>query len=304
MSNEADRPDQDTGCERAEEVIALRIAPRTTDLGAFSVRRVLPARMQRRVGPWVFFDHFGPVEFDPGKGIDVRPHPHINLATVTYLFDGEILHRDSLGSLQTIEPGAVNLMIAGRGIVHSERERPAVRAARHGLHGLQLWLGLPEVDEQVAPAFLHYPAGDIPSVRVDGVSVTVIMGSAYGLQSPVRTFADTLYVEARLSAGQALATPKAEELAVYVVSGWISIDGDRVDEHVMAVLAPAAHALIEASGDARIVLIGGATLGERFIEWNFVSSRHERIEQAKRDWRQGRFPVVPGDEDEYIPLPD
>lgn len=304
MSIEADEPGQASGCEPADGAIALRISPRTTDLGALSVRRLLPARMQRKVGPWVFFDHFGPVEFDPGKGLDVRPHPHINLATVTYLFDGEILHRDSLGSLQAIEPGAVNLMIAGSGIVHSERERPEVRATRHHLHGLQLWLGLPEADEQLAPAFLHYPAGDIPSIRVGGVDVTVIMGGAYGLRSPVRTFAETLYIEARLPAGQALVTPAAEELAVYVVSGRISIDGDRVDEHVMAVLAPAANALIEASNDARIVLIGGAALGERFIEWNFVSSRRERIEQAKRDWQQGRFPAVPGDENQYIPLPD
>lgn len=304
MSIESNRPEQDCHSVKAAGTVTLRIEPRETDLGDFSVRRVLPHRAQRKVGPWVFFDHFGPVEFAPGKGIDVRPHPHINLATVTYLFAGEILHRDSLGSEQTITPGAINLMIAGEGIVHSERERPQVRDTHHAMHGLQLWLALPEADEQMPPEFLHYPAADIPSTHVDGVAVTVMMGAAYGLRSPVRTFAETLYVEARFSKGQRLALPDIEETAVYVISGAISIDGETVDAHVMAVLDPGAMRVIEAADDARVVVIGGARMGERFIDWNFVSSRRERIEQARRDWREGRFPTVPGDEDEYIPLPE
>ncbi|MDJ0741021.1 MAG: pirin family protein [Gammaproteobacteria bacterium] len=284
--------------------VIARIEPRETDLGDFSVRRLLPHRRQRQVGPWVFFDHFGPVDFDPGRGIDVRPHPHINLATVTYLFDGEILHRDSLGSEQTISPGAINLMIAGKGIVHSERERPAVRATRHSAHGLQLWLGLPEASEEIDPEFLHYPADAIPAKAVDGVPVTVMIGSAYGLQSPVRTFADTLFVEAHLTAGQRLDLPEADELALYVVAGRVGVGDDEVAAHSMAVLDPGARTPIRAGVDAHIVLIGGEPIGERFIDWNFVSSRRDRIERAKQDWRDGRFPTVPGDRDEFIPLPD
>lgn len=304
MSIQSGGTEQGNGKVAQPTPIALRIESRETDLGDFSVRRVLPHRSQRKVGPWVFFDHFGPVEFEPGKGIDVRPHPHINLATVTYLFDGEILHRDSLGSEQTISPGAINLMVAGKGIVHSERERPEVRDTRHSVHGLQLWLALPDTDEQMQPAFLHYPVDDIPSTDVDGVQVTVMMGSAYGLQSPVRTFADTLYLEARLTAGQCLALPSAEEMSVYVVGGNVRLGDETVRENTMAVLSADARPVVDAVDDAHIVMIGGAAMGGRFIEWNFVSSRRERIEQAKRDWRDGRFPTVPGDEDEFIPLPN
>src|SRR5690554_2036522 len=191
------------------KAIELLIEPRDTDLGGFSVRRLLPTRQHRMVGPWIFFDHMGPAEFAPGEGINVRPHPHINLATVTYLFEGEILHRDSLGSLQAIRPGDINLMVAGRGIVHSERERPEVTAVPHRLHGLQLWFALPEADEEVEPAFLHYPSADIPRVDVDGVPVRVMMGAAYGVTSSVRTYAGALYVEAHLKPGQKLVLPQA-----------------------------------------------------------------------------------------------
>jgi hypothetical protein len=279
------------------------LRPREKDLGGFSVRRLLPTVGHKAVGPWVFFDHMGPADFPAGKGINVRPHPHINLATVTYLFEGEILHRDSLGSEQAIRPGDINLMVAGRGIVHSERERPEVTATAHRLHGLQLWLALPEADEECEPAFLHYPDQDIPRVEVHGVPVRVMMGSAYGASSPVRTFAQTLYVEARLRAGQRLELPSAEARALYVAQGALTAQGTQIPEHAMAILDDSAGVVVEAVEDARIALIGGEALGPRHIDWNFVSSRRERIEQARADWKAGRFPTVPGDEKEFIPLP-
>lgn len=290
--------------QRSDSAVELLLQPRDKDLGGFSVRRVLPAAKRRMVGPWIFFDHMGPADFPPGEGINVRPHPHINLATVTYLFDGEILHRDSLGSLQPIRPGDINLMVAGRGIVHSERERPEVTASAHRLHGLQLWLALPESDEETDPAFLHYPGADIPSGKIDGVPLRVMMGSAYGMTSPVKTFADTLYVEAHLKAGQRLSLPSAPERALYVVSGLLRLEGTTLPEHSMAILSGASDLVVEAEAESRIALIGGEPLGQRFIDWNFVSSRKERIEQARADWREGRFPRVPGDEEEFIPLPD
>ncbi len=284
--------------------IELLIRPRDRDLGGFSVRRVLPTKERKMVGPWIFFDHMGPADFEAGQGINVRPHPHINLATVTYLFEGEILHRDSLGSLQSIRPGDINLMVAGRGIVHSERETPAVTAEPHRLHGLQLWLALPDADEEVESAFHHYPAAEIPSVTVAGVSLRVMMGSAYGATSPVRVFAETLYVEAHLHAGQSIALPDAEERAVYVASGSLSARGTPIPEHSMALFSDETGISLEAEEEARIAVIGGAKLGRRYIEWNFVSSRKSRIEAAKEDWRAGRFPKVPGDDKEFIPLPD
>lgn len=292
--------DISTGCD----AIKLIITPRDKDLGGFSVRRTLPTARLKMVGPWIFFDHMGPAEFEPGDGINVRPHPHINLATVTYLFEGEILHRDSLGSLQPIRPGDVNLMVAGKGIVHSERERPEITAERHRLHGLQLWLALPEEDEEMEPAFYHYRADDIPQVDVNGVPVRVIMGQAYGVQSPVRTFAKTLYVEARLKAGQTLAIPDGEERAVYVVEGRIQARGTPLPAHSMAVLNREEGVKIEAQEDSLIAVIGGEPLGKRFIEWNFVSSRKDRIDQAKTDWKNQSFPLVPGDSDEFIPMPE
>ena len=279
------------------------IRPREKDLGGFSVRRLLPVAGQQMVGPWIFFDHMGPAFFPAGTGINVRPHPHINLATVTYLFEGEILHRDSLGSLQPIVPGDINLMVAGRGIVHSERERAEVTAVDHQLHGLQLWLVLPEADEETAPAFYHYPGAQIPAVSVEGVPVRVIMGSAYGQTSPVKQFADTLYIEAHLKAGQSLVLPRAPERALYVASGQLQLRDNQLDQYEMAVLDANTVVTIHASKDSRIALIGGEQMAPRFIEWNFVSSKRERIEQAKADWQQGKFPTVPGDETEFIPLP-
>lgn len=301
----SDRPaDQERESTQGNSAVVLLLQPREKDLGEFTVRRLLPAAKRTLVGPWIFFDHMGPADFPPGQGIKVRPHPHINLATVTYLFEGEILHRDSLGSLQPIVPGDINLMVAGRGIVHSERERPEITSTAHRLHGLQLWLALPEADEEIDPAFHHYPSAEIPSRIINGVPIRVMMGSAFGATSPVRTFADTLYVEARLKSGQCLALPMAHERALYVVSGQLKLGDIMLPEHSMAILSGASNLVVEAEAESRIALIGGEPLGQRYIDWNFVSSRTERIEQARADWREGRFPRVPGDEEEFIPLPD
>ena len=283
--------------------IELIIEPRQKDLGGFSVRRTLPTSQRKMVGPWIFFDHMGPAEFPAGKGISVRPHPHINLATVTYLFEGEILHRDSLGSYQPIVPGDINLMVAGRGITHSERERPEVTAVAHRLHGLQLWLALPEADEEIDPAFYHYPSADIPAINVEGVPVRVLMGTAYGATSPVKTFAKTLYVEAHIQAGQSLVLPDCAERALYIASGSLRLADTEAGEHSLVVLRQAEGVVIHATADSRIALIGGEKMNKRFIEWNFISSRKERIEQAKQDWAAGRFAKVIGDEDEFIPYP-
>lgn len=291
----------DLGTGDAVEVV---IAPGLTDLGGFSVRRVLPSRQRRMVGPWVFFDHMGPATFAPGTGIDVRPHPHINLATVTYLFDGELVHRDSLGYVQVIRPGDLNLMVAGRGIVHSERTGPDLRAAGHRLHGLQLWLALPAADEEKEPGFFHYEAGALPTVSVNGVPLRVMMGAAYGVSSPVLQLSPTLYLEADLKPGQALTLPDdVGERAVYVAAGALRTAGAELAAHSMAVLADRRGITLEAIAESRIALVGGESLGPRHIWWNFVSSRKERIEQAKADWREGRFPGVPGDA-EFIPLPE
>jgi redox-sensitive bicupin YhaK (pirin superfamily) len=303
MSNLLSNVEMECATGQPCSAIELLIEPQVTDLGGFSVRRALPNGQRRMVGPWVFFDQMGPADFQAGQGIDVRPHPHVNLATVTYLFEGEIMHRDSLGSQQAIRPGDINLMVAGRGIVHSEREREAVRTVPHRQHGLQLWLALPEVDEEIEPAFYHYPSGEIPALTVDGVEVRVLIGSAFGVTSPVKTFADTLYVEAHLQAGQSIALPDAEERAVYVVQGDIAAAGTAIPEHAMAVFVARKGIVLEAVTATRLAIIGGARLGERHIYWNFVSSRKARIEQACRDWQNGCFPKVPGDDEEFIPLP-
>lgn len=267
------------------------------------MRRALPVKEQRKIGPWIFFDHAGPATFAPGEGVDVRPHPHINLATVTYMFEGSFMHRDSLGNEIAIAPGDINLMVAGKGIVHSERTPDALRAAGHTLHALQLWLALPEEDEEIDPAFYHYDAAELPTTEVDGIPIRVMMGVAYGLRSPVKTFAETLYFEADLKAGQSLQLPEAEERGVYVAAGQIAINGREVNEFSLAVLENAPGTCVTASRDSRIALIGGEALGPRHLFWNFVSSRKERIEQAKSDWDNGRFPRVPGDDEEFIPLP-
>ena len=287
----------------SQSTIKRLIAPRTKDLGGFSVKRILPIAQQKMIGPWIFFDHMGPADFAPGEGIDVRPHPHINLATVTYLFSGEILHRDSLGSCAKIVPGDINLMVAGSGIVHSERETEAVRNSTHHLDGLQLWLALPAADEEIDPAFYHHESAEIPIAQVNGVAVRVLMGQAYQLRSPVKTFANTIYIEATLQAGQSLTLPMAEERGLYVANGKVQIDNQTIERHHMAVLENIETTITASDQPCRIAMIGGESLGHRFIEWNFVSSRQQRIEQAKNDWQQQNFPQVPGDENEYIPLP-
>ncbi len=282
----------------------------TKDLGGgFTVSRVLPAARRRSVGPFVFFDHFGPATEHPEDNHDVRPHPHIGLATVTYLFEGAMMHRDSLGVVQQIEPGAINWMTAGRGIVHSERKPESLAGSTYVNHGLQLWAALPREFEEAEPSFAHTPAGDIPELVVDGASVRVLIGEAFGRQSPVRTFAPTLYLDIRLPAGVTLALPAiCDEMAVYAVQGDLSIDGAAQPARTMALLTPAAAANITAAGGgdgaARLVVIGGAPLdGPRHMWWNFVSSRKERIVQAADDWEAGRFDRVPG-ETEFIPLPE
>lgn len=286
--------------------ISLIIPSREKDLGGFTVRRVLPYAGRRMVGPWIFFDHMGPAEFAPGPGVNVRPHPHINLATVTYLFKGHILHRDSLGTRSVISPGDINLMVAGKGIVHSEREEPEAAATTRPLDGLQLWLALPEADEEIDPAFFHYPASDIPAFDDGQARVRVMMGEAFGLRSPVKTYAQTLYVEAHLQAGAHVQTPMGvTERAVYVCEGQLDVDGFTLAHNDMAVLAPGAFVRLTASdGPVHFVIIGGETLTERHIFWNFISSRPERIEQAKADWKAQSFPKVPGDDVEFIPLPE
>ena len=288
----------------AQDMIELLIEPRTRNLGDFTVRRALPDRRRQRVGPFIFFDHMGPAEFAPGTGINVRAHPHIGLATITYLFEGEILHRDSLGCVQPIRPGAVNWMTAGSGIVHSEKVTEEVRASGQRLHGLQTWVALPADAEEIEPRFEHYAAEDIPSVTIRGAVIRVVLGSAFGVSSPVSTQSKTLYVEALLEPGQSVDIPNAEELAVYVVEGSVTIGRQRVDAGVLAVLEAGASGTVIAGTAARIMFAGGDALeGERYIWWNFVSSSRERIEQAKKDWREQRFAGVPG-EDDFIPLPE
>jgi redox-sensitive bicupin YhaK (pirin superfamily) len=285
--------------------IETLITPKKQDLGGFSVRRALPAVKRKMVGPWIFFDHMGPVSFSDGEGIDVRPHPHINLATVTYLFEGEMLHRDSLGNDLLIKPSEINLMVAGKGIVHSERQREEVKVSNNVLNGLQLWLALPEADEEMNPEFHHYDSSDIPSIIVAGVPVRVLIGSAFNVISPVKTFAETLYIEANLKAGQSLTLPdNVEERAVYVVKGQLSAKKSKINEYSMAVLQRSQTVTVTADVDTTLVMIGGEKLSKRHIWWNFVSSRKERIEQAKRDWTSGVFAKVYNDESDYIPLPE
>jgi redox-sensitive bicupin YhaK (pirin superfamily) len=294
---------EDSGA--TDSVIDLIVPPRAKDLGGFQVRRLLPFAKRRMVGPWIFFDHMGPVDFAPGAGSNVRPHPHINLATVTYLFEGAILHRDSVGSVATIVPGDINLMVAGRGIVHSEREVPETLDQPRRMHGLQLWLALPEADEEIDPVFFHYDGAVLPKTEIASVPVRVMVGQAFGVTSPVKTYSPTLYAEAALTAGQTLDLPEGvDEMAVYVAAGGVSVDGVPVDEFHMAILKRGTTATLTATTDARIAIIGGEGMAERHIYWNFISSRPERIEQAKADWKAGRFPKVPGDDIEFIPLPE
>ncbi len=294
------------GDERAADAIDLVIVPRSVDIGHFAVRRALPHVHRRMVGPFIFFDHFGPAEFHTGQGIDVRPHPHIGLATVTFLFDGEIMHRDSLGTAAAIRPGEVNWMTAGRGIVHSERTPPDHRRDGEPIHGLQCWVALPAAEEESAPGFSHQHADVLPLVRDDGKTVRVVVGSAYGERSPVPTLHDTLFADVTLAASAMLPIDAAtEERAVYLVSGEVDIAGDRFSAGRLLVLRPGDPITVTAASDARLMLLGGAAMdGPRHIWWNFVSSRKERIEQAKADWKSARFDSVPGDDQEFIPLPE
>lgn len=288
-------------------VIDLVLEGRPRDIGGFSVRRVLPAPMRRLVGPFIFFDHMGPAVFAPGdNGLGVRPHPHIALATITYLFDGEIVHKDSLGSDQAILPGDVNWMVAGRGIVHSERTSSDVRARGSKVHGLQTWVALPEAHEEMEPRFEHHPASSIPHLVRNGVDLRIIVGTAYGAMSPVGVVSPTLYVHARMNAGAELAVDDThDERALYVADGAVECDGRIFEEGTMIVLTRGAQVDVRAARATNLMLVGGASLGgSRHIWWNFVSSSKERIEKAKADWRAGRFPKVPGDEIEFIPLPE
>ncbi|WP_341895785.1 pirin family protein [Ferrovibrio terrae] len=285
--------------------VDLLIVPRLRDLGdGFTVRRVLPYAKRRHVGPFVFFDHMGPVQFAPSQGLDVRPHPHIGLATVTYLFEGEIMHRDSLGVVQPIRPGDVNWMVAGRGIAHSERTRPELRQSGAALHGIQSWFALPKAHEETEPTFHHHPASSLPEIEKPGARLRLIAGSAFGATSPAQVFAPMVYLDAQLSDGATLPLPDDEERAVYVAIGEVILDGNVYESGTMLVLKPGAQPKIVARGAARLMVLGGAPLdGERNLWWNFVSSSKERIEQAKMDWRSGNWPKVPGETD-FIPLPD
>jgi redox-sensitive bicupin YhaK (pirin superfamily) len=288
------------------EAIDLVITPRSRDLGeGFMVRRILPYAKRRHVGPFVFLDHMGPADFPPGHGLDVRPHPHIGLATVTYLFEGEIMHRDSLGVTQPIRPGDVNWMVAGRGIVHSERTRDELRRSGSALHGIQSWLALPQTHEETAPDFRHHPAASLPEMEQSGARMRLIAGAAFGAVSPVQTFAPMFYLDVVLDDEAVLPLPgEYEERAVYVAIGMVVLDGERYEAGSMLVLKPGSQPRIIAQGPARLMLLGGAPLdGERYLWWNFVSSSKDRIEQAKTDWKSGRFTMVPGDP-EFILLPE
>lgn len=294
------------GDARAADAIDLVVVPRSVDVGHFAVRRALPHVDRRMVGPFIFFDHFGPAEFRAGQGIDVRPHPHIGLATVTFLFDGEIIHRDSLGTDAAIRPGEVNWMSAGRGIVHSERTAPDHRRDGEPIHGLQCWVALPAAQEESAPAFFHHDSAALPLVNDEGKTVRVVAGSVYGARSPVATASETLFADVTLAAGTTLPVDAdTEERAVYLISGEVDIAGDRFSAGRLLVFRPGDRITVTAVSDAHLVLLGGAAMdGPRHIWWNFVSSRKERIEQAKADWKAGHFDKVPGDEIEFIPLPD
>ena len=289
-------------CDAIERVIV----PRTTDLGDFEIRRALPSAQRRMVGPFIFLDHMGPVEFRSGHGLDVRPHPHIGLATVTYLFDGEIVHRDSLGTQAAIRPGEVNWMTAGRGIAHSERTALDRRAAEDKLHGLQCWVALPMTQEETDPDFAHHEADELPSLAAEGKRIRLVAGRMLGMASPVKTAWDTIFADIRLDAGTPMPLDADyEERAIYIVSGEIEIAGDRFGPQKLLVFRPGDRITLRAATAAHCVIVGGARMdGPRHIWWNFVSSRKDRIEQAKADWKGGRFDLVPGDEKEFIPLPE
>jgi redox-sensitive bicupin YhaK (pirin superfamily) len=280
------------------------LTPHSKDLGGgFKVRRLLPSAQRQAVGPFLFFDHFGPLTAAPSDNHDVRAHPHIGLATVTYLFEGALMHRDSTGAVQRIEPGAINWMTAGRGIVHSERTPDDLRGTSRRMHGLQLWAAVPTEHEEDAPGFVHTPASAIPSLDLPGAALRVLIGAAFGRTSPVQTVSPTLYVDLALDAGASLVLPDAaQERAVYSVDADVELDRQTVPACTMVVLPQGSLPTLKAPRAARVVLIGGSPLGHRFVVWNFVSSRKERIVQAQDDWAEQRWSMVPG-ETEFIPLP-
>jgi redox-sensitive bicupin YhaK (pirin superfamily) len=288
------------------DALDLVIVPRTRDLGdGFAVRRALPHGKRQMVGPFIFFDHFGPVQFVSGQGMDVRPHPHIGLATVTYLFDGSIMHRDSEGNVQEIQPGAMNLMTAGRGIAHSERTPDVQRANGQKMLGLQSWIALPKDREEIAPTFQHYGADSLPSVQDSGFTARVIAGSSFGVASKVDIVSPWFYAEVSLDEGKTVPLDADhEERAIYVVDGEVEIAGERFEGPRMLIFRPGDRITVRATRPTRMMFLGGTALeGPRYVWWNFVSSSKERIEQAKEDWKSGRFEAVP-DETEFIPLPE
>jgi redox-sensitive bicupin YhaK (pirin superfamily) len=289
------------GCPALDTIII----PRARDIGGFEVRRALPSAKRQMIGPFIFFDQMGPAEIISGHGIDVRPHPHIGLATVTYLFQGEIMHRDSLGTELPIRPGAVNWMTAGRGITHSERTSAEVRASGGALFGIQSWVALPKSHEEIAPAFVHHGRDELPAIEAEGKQVRLIAGSFYGMRSPVETLTETIYADVILEAGAGLPFPaQHEERAVYTLTGNVDIAGDTFGPGQLLVFRPGDEITIKAVSPARFLLLGGEPMdGPRHIWWNFVSSSKDRIEDAKEQWRNGKFPRVPG-EVEFIPLPD
>lgn len=282
------------------------IVPRARDLGGFEVRRALPSAQRQMVGPFIFWDQMGPTRFPIGEGINVRPHPHIGLSTLTYLFDGEIMHRDSLGTAQPIRPGEVNWMTAGRGIVHSERTDPGLRAAGAAMFGIQAWVALPKASEEVAPSFAHLGSDALPTIEGEGKRVRVVAGTLWGETSPVPSYSETIYADAILDTGAKLPIPaEHEERAVYVAEGTVSVAGDRFDCGRLLVLSPGDEITLVAESRARVLVLGGEPMdGPRFIWWNFVASSKEKIEAAKADWQARRFAIVPGDAEEFIPLPE
>jgi redox-sensitive bicupin YhaK (pirin superfamily) len=288
------------------DAIELMVIANAKDIGGFEVRRALPTAKRRLVGPFIFFDRMGPAILRAGQALDVRPHPHIGLSTVTYLFDGNIRHRDSLGTEMVIEPGDVNLMTAGRGIVHSERSPEEMRGHPLSISGLQTWLALPDHKEEIDPLFDHTLRAALPLIDADGISGRVVIGEFDGMRSPVATHSDTLYADLKLAPGASVKIPAdAEERAIYILEGSVIISGDRFQPDRLLVFRPGDEIVVSSEGGAHFMLFGGASLGsKRYIWWNFVSSSQERIEQAKQEWKTGRFDIVPGDEEEFIPLPE
>ncbi|MBX3583780.1 MAG: pirin family protein [Rhizobiaceae bacterium] len=297
--------DPEVGHRFACDALELMVIPNAKDIGGFEVRRALPTAKRRLVGPFIFFDRMGPALLRVGQALDVRPHPHIGLATVTYLFDGRIRHRDSLGTEMVIEPGDVNLMTAGRGIVHSERTPEEMRGAPMSVSGLQTWLALPDGGEEVAPLFENTARLELPEFDDAGVSGRVVIGAFDGLKSPVRAASDTLYADVTLKPGASVRIPSdAEERAIYTLDGTVTIAGDSFPDNRLLVFKPGDEIVVSSERGAHFMLFGGASLGsKRYIWWNFVSSSKERIEQAKEEWKTGRFDIVPGDDKEFIPLP-